>query len=97
MRVHVSSPLSRIPQVASNSPAAQYIRCPLAEAVIAQELSRYIFSDFYTPNGASGVDLDGLGKALVRLNKTHPHEAKIVRCQLAKACTELAGVDRILV
>jgi len=34
---------------------AHSIRCALAEAVIAQEMSRHIFQKFYIPDEATGV------------------------------------------
>lgn len=91
----VSGALSRIPQVESNSPVAQSIRCALAEAIIAQELSKHIFQDLYFPGEAARVEVSGLMKALTWLNRTHPHEATIVRCQLAKACAHSTDADGI--
>ena len=84
--------LISIPQVGSNSPVARSIRCAMAEAVISQELSRTIFQQFYVTDDDSGVQLDGIIRALSWLNKKHPQEALVVRCQLARALNQSSEV-----
>lgn len=94
IRIDVSgTPLVRIPQPTSNSTAARLMRCALAEAVTAQELSRTIFTELYISDDAPGVQIDGLTKALAWLDVGHPHEAAITRCQLARAFGKSSGVD----
>ncbi|KAK3326622.1 hypothetical protein B0H66DRAFT_600727 [Apodospora peruviana] len=81
--------LARIPQVASNSPAARAMRCALAEAVIAETLSAHIFQpDACLIGIPGGGELRGLVQAIEWLTKNHPMQATIVRCQLVKVCEE---------
>lgn len=87
-----STPLGRIPQVASNSPAALATRCAVAEAVIAQELKRHVFRDYFVPEDPRALELREFTKALPWLNEKHPREATIIRCQLARACYKREGV-----
>jgi len=88
------STLSKIPQVPSNTEPAQYIRCAVAEAVIAQTLARKVFLDFYLPE-SSRAELSALIRALAWLREEHPRQATIARCQIATACNEHSGKGQI--
>ncbi len=71
------------------------MRCAVAEAVIAQGLSRHIFQDFYCLEEVAGVEAAALTKAVERLGKDYRLEATIIRCQLAKAGNQSRGVEEI--
>ena len=83
----------QIPQPTSNSPAARAMRCALAEALVAKELARCIFTDLHVSDSVSDVLVDGLTKVLKWLDSSHPLEATVTRCQLARALAESSGVE----
>ncbi|KAK0636159.1 hypothetical protein B0T17DRAFT_503637 [Bombardia bombarda] len=93
--IDVGDAMSQIPQVTSNSRAARYMRCALAEAIAADGLSRHIFKDFYLPEGKAGTELSSIIKSLEWLNEDHPLQATIIRCQLARACSHTSTVNDI--
>jgi hypothetical protein len=79
--------------VESNSTVARYIRCAVAEAVVAQELAKNIFRDFYVGDKEVETELSDLRKALTWLNKEHQQEAAIIRCQLVHVCNKSSKVN----
>ena len=88
-----SMPLSQIPQVASNSQIAKCIRCAFAEALIAHELYKHIFQSFHSRD----VELGNLTKAISGLEAVdRQFEAAIIRCQIARICTELGEEELVL-
>ncbi|KAK3685147.1 hypothetical protein B0T22DRAFT_212183 [Podospora appendiculata] len=86
---------SRIPQAASNSPAARAMRCASAEALIAHQLSTQIFVDFYPLDREADIEISGLVRALEWLDVARPLQATIIRCQLAKVCNESRTAEKI--
>lgn len=81
----VSGTLAKIPQPASNSPEARAMRCAFAEAVVARELCRSIFTDLYPSDSATQSLCEGLARIFSWLDSSHPEEAVVTRCQLARA------------
>jgi hypothetical protein len=69
------------------------MRCAFAEAIIAQELCRTIFIELYA--SASGGHIDELTRTLSWLAESHPFEAVITRCQLARALGESSSVEKL--
>ncbi|KAK0719424.1 hypothetical protein B0H67DRAFT_151277 [Lasiosphaeris hirsuta] len=88
-------PLSQIPQVATDSSAARCMRAALAEAVVAQELSESIFTEYYNLNRFIGIESGILVNAIATLARTHPVQALIMRAQLTKACNSSRDVAKI--
>lgn len=75
--------MMQIPQPTSNSPAALAMRCALAEALVAKELSERIFTDF--PTDESNIPVAGLPGIYSWLDENHyKRESVVIRCQLAK-------------
>ena len=71
------------------------MRCALAEAIIAEQLSTYVFQDFYVPS--SGVaDLRELTKVLLWLDERSPLRASIARCQIAMAFDDPRDKEAII-
>ena len=60
------------------------MRCAFAEAAIAEQLSNYIFQDFYV-SASDMADLRGLTEVLTLLDKRQPRKASIARCQITMA------------
>lgn len=78
-----------IPQVASNSQVARYMRCALAEAKIAETLSTDVFQDTFLGDSLAGEDLAPLLTAMRKLrNGRHTMQATIIKWQLVKVCQE---------
>ena len=65
------------------------MRCAFAEALIAEQLSNYIFVDFYAASeNMLSMDPTGLVKALDSIDESHPLPAAIIRWQLARVFAE---------
>ena len=71
------------------------MRVAVAEAVIAQELSRSTFREFHSLKGVTTVEENTLGGIIDKLAKTHPLQTAIIRCQLAKICSGSTDVAAI--
>ncbi|KAK4210802.1 hypothetical protein QBC37DRAFT_27355 [Rhypophila decipiens] len=92
-----SQVVSGIPQLASNSMPARYMRCALAEAVISDVLSRLVFSNRILATarlkgngGDNSADLGPMVAGLETLSsRGYPVEATIIQWQLVKVCQQL--------
>lgn len=87
-----NSSRTRIPFVPSNSDSARALRCAVAESVICWQLSQRIFSSF---TFSAEPHLNGLSGILDGLSKTHPIQARIIRCQVARISKEKTNINLV--
>ncbi|KAK5659978.1 hypothetical protein OQA88_13443 [Cercophora sp. LCS_1] len=71
------------------------MRVALGEALIAQVLCTNIFRDFDDSRHVVGVDLDKLTGIINLMAQTHPSQAVIIRCQVAKICSDSINVATV--
>lgn len=72
------------------------MRCALAEAIIAEQLSTYIFQDFYV-SASDEPNLRELTEALSRLDDRNPRKASTARYQIAMAFEDLQRQNSIII
>ncbi|KAM7186955.1 hypothetical protein V8F33_011501 [Rhypophila sp. PSN 637] len=97
-----SQTLFGIPQLASNSMPARYMRCALAESVISEILATLVFSNrslttarLKSNGGDNSADLGPMVAGLeTLLSRGYSVEATIIQWQLVKVCQHLKASRR---
>jgi len=81
--------LGKIPQLVSNTKPAQLLRCAVAEATVAHELSENVFIDFYSPDAVKPPPESKRPIPILDwLSEMDPLRASICRSQIAIVCYE---------